>query len=268
MVPISAREYIRRMPGGSQSHLLRASDNKLYVVKFVGNPQGTRILCNDLLASLLARDLGLSVPKPTVIRVADEFVRDHPQLTFQLPGATVPCPAGLQFGSTYICDSEYARIFDVFPASQLSRLQNKGEAWGAALFDTWVANADVRQAVYYRTGSQYRMAFIDQGGCFGGSRWTLPKSFISSGLKPATSATCSRSTLQWLSRIENLSPDVIWSRAALVPQEWYAGSERNFLMLVDELIQRRHWVRLALTRYLPLDQIGNRDLPRVAMNAH
>ena len=268
MTPILAREYIRRMPGGSQSHLLRASDNKLYVVKFVGNPQGTRILCNELLASLLARDLGLSVPKPTLIIVPEDFVRSQPELTFQLPAKCVSCMPGVQFASTYICDSEYARMFDAFPESQLTRVQNAHEIWGAAVFDTWVVNSDVRQAVYYRTGSHYRVAFIDQGGCFGGSRWRFPISFVSSGFKKMPcDVAIYESLMKWLSRIENLAPDLIHYRAAIVPKEWYAGSEREFGRVVKQLIKRQPRIRMALARHLP---VPNREalLGPAAINAN
>src|SRR6267378_4147920 len=54
-----ATEQIRRMRGGAQSHLMRCSDGHYYVVKFQNNPQHTRILVNELLATRLAARLGL-----------------------------------------------------------------------------------------------------------------------------------------------------------------------------------------------------------------
>jgi hypothetical protein len=44
-----AVEQIRRMRGGAQSHLMRCDDGGYYVVKFQNNPQGVRILANELL---------------------------------------------------------------------------------------------------------------------------------------------------------------------------------------------------------------------------
>ena len=55
-------EDLRALRGGSQSRLMRASDGNHYVVKFRDNPQGSRILANELLASRLAEQLGLPVP--------------------------------------------------------------------------------------------------------------------------------------------------------------------------------------------------------------
>jgi hypothetical protein len=55
---VVAVEHVRRMQGGSQAHLLRCSDGEHYVVKFQNNPQGTRILVNEMLGGALAARLG------------------------------------------------------------------------------------------------------------------------------------------------------------------------------------------------------------------
>ena len=57
-----AQQHIRRMRGGAQSHLMRASDGDYYVCKFVNNPQHPRVLANEFLASRIGFCLGL----PTV----------------------------------------------------------------------------------------------------------------------------------------------------------------------------------------------------------
>ena len=48
-----AVKHIRRLRGGSQTHLLRCSDGGYYVPKFKNNPPGVRILANELLGVLL-----------------------------------------------------------------------------------------------------------------------------------------------------------------------------------------------------------------------
>ena len=53
-----AVEQIRRMRGGAQAHLMRCADEEYYVVKFQNNPQGVRILANELLATRLAARIG------------------------------------------------------------------------------------------------------------------------------------------------------------------------------------------------------------------
>src|SRR5439155_12199024 len=50
---LSAVQQIRRMRGGSQSHLMRASDGNYYITKFQNNPQDVRVLANEFFASKL-----------------------------------------------------------------------------------------------------------------------------------------------------------------------------------------------------------------------
>src|SRR5437879_11064173 len=60
---VSAVQHLRRMRGGSQSHLLRASDGAHYVTKFMNNPQHVRVLANEMLATNLGLRLGLPMPR-------------------------------------------------------------------------------------------------------------------------------------------------------------------------------------------------------------
>jgi len=59
---ISAVQHLRKLRGGSQSHLLRASDGAWYVTKFQNNPQHVRVLANEMLATRLGLALGLPCP--------------------------------------------------------------------------------------------------------------------------------------------------------------------------------------------------------------
>ena len=79
-VAVIAVQQIRRMRGGAQSHLMLASDNHLYVVKFRNNPQHVRVLANELLATRLGAAIGLSVPHTDVIEVSDWLIRNTPEL--------------------------------------------------------------------------------------------------------------------------------------------------------------------------------------------
>ena len=59
-MPVSAVQHVRRMRGGAQSQLMRASDGYFYIVKFQNNPQHPRILANEILATRLADQIGLA----------------------------------------------------------------------------------------------------------------------------------------------------------------------------------------------------------------
>jgi hypothetical protein len=68
---ISAVQHLRKLRGGSQSHLLRASDGAWYVTKFQNNPQHVRVLANEMLATRLGLALGLPMPRVETIEVSD-----------------------------------------------------------------------------------------------------------------------------------------------------------------------------------------------------
>ena len=68
---LSAVQQVRRMRGGSQSHLMRASDGGFVVVKFQNNPQSVRVLANEFLATRIGLYLGLPMPEVAVIEVSD-----------------------------------------------------------------------------------------------------------------------------------------------------------------------------------------------------
>ena len=69
-----AVEQVRKLRGGAQSHLMRCDDGHYYVVKFQNNPQGARVLANEMLAGKLARALGLPVTEPEVVEVSDWLI--------------------------------------------------------------------------------------------------------------------------------------------------------------------------------------------------
>ena len=89
------------MRGGAQSHLMRCDDGDYYVVKFQNNPQGVRILANELLGTRLAARLGLPTAGAEVIVVHEDLIAHTDDLVMQLGRGRAPCRAGMQFGSRY-----------------------------------------------------------------------------------------------------------------------------------------------------------------------
>jgi len=86
---VSAVQHLRRMRGGSQSHLLRASDGAHYVTKFMNNPQHVRVLANEMLATNLGLRLGLPMPRVEVIDVSDQLIENTDDLRVEV-AAQVP----------------------------------------------------------------------------------------------------------------------------------------------------------------------------------
>jgi hypothetical protein len=91
---IYAVQHIRKMRGGSQAHLLRASDNYFYICKFQNNPQDIRILVNEYLARLTACSCHCAATKFTsavrrygLVPQAWNIVKAFWSNYFQAPGA-------------------------------------------------------------------------------------------------------------------------------------------------------------------------------------
>jgi hypothetical protein len=62
------------MRGGAQSHLMSCDDGGYYVVKFQNNPQGVRILPNELLGTRLAARIGLPTAAADVVFVHEKLI--------------------------------------------------------------------------------------------------------------------------------------------------------------------------------------------------
>ncbi len=147
-----AVEEIRRMRGGAQAHLMRCADDNYYVVKFQNNPQGRRILANELLATRLAARLGLPVAGAETVEVRRGLIERTDDLVIQLGRGREPCAAGKQFGSRFPGDPATTVVFDFLPDEQLREVANLDAFAGVLVFDKWTCNTNGRQAVFYRAG--------------------------------------------------------------------------------------------------------------------
>src|SRR4051812_40882341 len=145
---ISAVQHIRKMRGGSQAQLLRASDRQFYVVKFTNNPQHVRILANEYLGSKLGTLLGLPMPEVAAIDVSEWLINNSPELKIETGTTFVPCANGLQFGSRYAADPQEAHVFDYLPEPMFKKVANREDFPRVLAFDKWTCNSDGRQAVF------------------------------------------------------------------------------------------------------------------------
>jgi len=143
-----AIQHIRRMRGGSQAHLLRASDGAFYVTKFQNNPQHLRVLANEMLASRLGQWLGLPVPRVEVIEVSDWLITHTQDLKVEVGSGAVPRSSDKQLASLY--PPLEAQIFDYLPESMLLGVANLTDFARSLVLDKWTANSDGRQAIFVR----------------------------------------------------------------------------------------------------------------------
>lgn len=245
---IEAVQHVRRMRGGAQSHLMRASDEHYYVVKFQNNPQHLRVLANELLATRLAEQIGLPVPVTEIIDVKAWVIENTPELHMEVSLHPVPCKAGLQFGARYVCDPAEAQVFDYLPESMLEKVKNKQAFAGMLAVDKWLGNANGRQAVFWKKSRErkYNVSFIDQGYCFNAGEWDFPDS----ALRGVYARNCVYKDVRgwnafepWLSRIEKLDPAIVRAIAGKIPPEWVGHDWQALEKLAEVIIARRNKVR-------------------------
>jgi HipA-like kinase len=244
-----ALEQIRRMRGGAQSHLMRCADGGYYVVKFRNNPQGARILANELLGTRLAARLGLPTPEAEVVEVRDDLIEYTEDLVMQLGRGRARCQAGPQFGSRYPGLPAETVVYDFLPDEQLREVANLADFRGMFVFDKWTCNTNGRQAIFYRSrgDSQYRAQMIDQGFCFNACEWDFPDGplrgiYARHGVYESVRGIDSFEP--WLTRIETrLSEAVLGEIAGDVPPEWYGFDSEALERMLEQLLRRRRLLR-------------------------
>jgi len=247
-VAVQAVQQIRRMRGGAQGHLMLGADGNIYVVKFQNNPQHTRVLANELLASKLASAAGLTVPECELVEVSSWLVENTPELEIDLGRTRVRCQAGLQFGSRFAAGMMPGQVVDYLAEEQLLEVKNLGEFAGMLALDKWTANANGRQAVFVRRQRErrYKAVFIDFGYCFHAGEWRFedaPLRGVYYRNDVYREIVGWESFEPWLTRLETMPADVIWTAANQVPPEWYGGDLGVMETLVEELLARRRRIR-------------------------
>lgn len=242
-----AVEQIRRMRGGAQAHLMRCQDGDgfdFYVVKFQNNPQGVRILANELLATRLAARIGLPVPGAAVVEVRKALIENSEDLVMQLGRGRALCREGLQFGSLYPAAPAEIVVYDFLPDEHLREVPNLADFCGMLAFDKWTCNTNGRQAVFFRRRSDthYRAQMIDQGFCFNAGEWNFPDAPLR-GLyarhRVYETVRGPEAFEAWTARIERVDASDLEDAASEIPPEWYAEDAEALERLLEQLLRRR-----------------------------
>jgi hypothetical protein len=252
-----ARRLVRKMRGGSQAHLLEASDGRFYVVKFENNPQHRRILVNEWIAARLLSYLGLSTPEVAMIQVTEEFLTANPGVTMQVGNTRLAPTVGWHFGSCFPGDPACLAVYDFLPDVLLPKVENLTEFLGMLAFDKWIGNADSRQAIFFRAPVapsrelenppenppplRFIAQMMDNGDVFGGPHWRLTESPMQGLYFPTLVYSSVRGFGDfepWLGRISRF-PEAIVARAwKEIPPEWLAGDGAEFERLLERLLSR------------------------------
>lgn len=254
-VQITALEWIRKLRGGSQSHLMRCSDNHAYVVKFRNNPQGRRILAAEYLGTKFAALLGLPVPHCSIVEVSASLIGAKPEMAmYRGEESYEACLPGLQFGSRFIGGLLPGHAVDYISEASLAEVRNLHEFAGILVFDKWTCNADGRQAVFHRKLRQrrYTATFIDHGYCFAAGDWEFkdyPLRGVYARNLPYAAVTGWQAFEPWLSRLKELKVEALWQAAAEMPSSWYDDATSELEQLIERLWNWRARVPDLLTSF-------------------
>jgi len=249
---VEAVQFARKMAGRAQAHLVRASDEHHYVVKFCNNPQGRRIPVNEWIASQLLQFSGILAPQTAAVRIVPDFLEANPNVHLGWRDERVPVEPGLHFGSRYPGDPATTAVYDFLPDSLLAQTANLDQFRGILAYDKWLGNTDGRQCVFYRAkaapdrdGSRWVASMIDNGLAFNGPHWNFPDS-------PIQAVYCRRAVYEtvrslddfqpWLDQVVSFPEIVIQNAGEAIPVECGDRDRDELKRLLDRLCQRRERV--------------------------
>jgi hypothetical protein len=241
------------MNGGTQSHLLRASDGLLYVTKFQNNPQHTRILASEFVATKIGLWLGLPMPQVEIIDVPEWLINRTSELRIEDDHRLIRCSSGRQLAFRYLADQR-GKVFHRLSKRMFERVINRQDFVRILIFDKWLGNCDGRQAIFVKAakGSLYRATFVDQHYCFNGWRWTFPD-LPHMGLYEHQYVY--RDVTSWedfepvLSRAEKIDRFDLWKFATEIPPEWYQHETAALSRLIERLYRRRSSIRDSIMKF-------------------
>lgn len=260
-MPVTATSWLRPMRGGSQTHLIKASDGHHYVIKLTNNPQGIRTLINEWFSQRILSHLKIPCPEVAVVELTADFLAANPKLGILRSQQITQPPAGWHFGSRYPGDPQVLAVYDILPDIQLVTCRNIHHFAAILAFDKWVANADSRQCVFYRARLADVLAsedkfpqpdsvmrglvasMIDHGYAFNGIYWDFPDA---PGYGMYYRAEVYRKVRgwadfePWIERIRSFPDSVLDQALHELPTAWLPANEQEAAIgLLERLLQRR-----------------------------
>ncbi|MFC4768693.1 HipA family kinase [Effusibacillus consociatus] len=205
-----------------------------FVVKFMQNPEGVRVLANEFICSKLAEMLQLPIPTPAIIEVRQTFIEDHGNEVANHVGESIT--AGNHFGTKRL-----KKAYQVTSAEMLHMAKNIHVVPEILLFDHWIHNSDrdrnggnllfdaVRMEVVIIdhthafdlgplwNATQLKQRLNDQFSIFDTSGYVYKKlvPYIR-GNRPFHSI---------LDKMSRLTRDDLWNIIKSVPEEWNVSEE-------------------------------------------
>jgi hypothetical protein len=143
--------------GGSQAQMFTCGDGYTYVVKFIGNPHGTRILATEQVVGDLGFYIGAPVPPVAHVEVSQTLI-DQNKISIN----GVAAIAGVHHGSQWQTDCGDRLWID-----NANEPDNPSRFASLCVLYTWVGAAD--HQLIYRNSAPRVVFSVDHGHFFPGS---------------------------------------------------------------------------------------------------
>jgi hypothetical protein len=226
----TVRGWVRAMVsgvegGGSEPHLFEVVEGPAQMVKAQNNPQGLRVLANELVGSLCLDWLDVVHPPGAIVDLPPEILNLSPGAVFN---NGTPLASGESFGSEH-WQSDPQGAVDV------ALIENRRDVAGAMALDTWIQPHDARQ---YRVRAsadvpgRYEFIPLDQGHCFGNPEWTAA-SFADAPAPVLAAPVCpvdAADVQNFAQRLRSFQQRDAERMVDQVPAAWLAAADRSELV--------------------------------------
>jgi hypothetical protein len=218
--------------GGSLPAIVEGNDDGLYVLKFRGAGQGIKALIAELLAGEIGRVLGLKIPEIVFVELDAVLARTEPDPEIQ---ELIRASAGTNLALDYLPGSI---TFDTLIQTPDSKLASQ-IVW----FDALTANVDRTPRNANMLLWHKELWLIDHGAAFFYQHnWNA---FLDNAKNPFRQIK-DHILLKFAGEIEKidaeltakLTPEVLRSIVALIPDDWLNDAEKTREIYLDFLLNR------------------------------
>lgn len=247
---IEPSQYVRKLEGKSNAHLITFNDGKDYVVKFL-LPGFEKTLPNEWVAYCLARFLGLPVPFAQIVEIPLNFSSLIPELGQK-------SSSQFQFASRYV-----PACIDGHQLSSAHSMTNHHTLAGTILFDYWLCNQDrTRKNILLSNDSDdgYKMWIIDHAEIFGSYNWNL-KDLEQLPSKPELMKSTAHQLMAYfidnekdfyeqLELIETIPILLIEEIVSLIPDDWTVSADERKAITATLLYRRKKVLPKLMERFI------------------
>lgn len=240
---LAARNHRLELKGGeSRPQVFGCSDDSEWVLKLMGNPQGSASMAADWVGSVLATMVGVPVPEPSIVEVSENALRTAPDSVREW---AQPGPA---FGSRYVVQND-----NPLGVAQLSQCKNLNDVGKMVVLDTWLEVLDRQKPdgkwnlLIDQSEEELRLLVIDYG--FSLSEALLPRGAVALGGQ-AQRITCPNALRQYIDwdaareaarAMLDISRDEAAEVVQAIPAEWGIDGERQHA-IIEHLFAHREIV--------------------------